>query len=43
MGQSHPKIKDVADKIVGTNTEDGVATILEEITLGNITKILQQY
>ena len=38
MGQSHPVIKEVANQVTGTNTEDGVADALQ-----NVTKILQQY
>ena len=29
MGQSHPYIKEIADKVVAPNTEDGVAEALD--------------
>lgn len=38
MGQSNPKIKEIAKQITASNCEDGVAQALE-----NITKILQKY
>lgn len=38
MGQSHPAIKEVANRITSSNTEDGVAEILN-----NITEMLQEY
>ena len=31
MGQSHPEIKEIANQVTATNTEDGVAKILNEI------------
>ena len=40
MGQSHPAIKEVANKTTFSNTEDGVAHALQLI-LENVTKILQ--
>ena len=38
LGQSHPNIKEVANQITDSNSEDGVANIMK-----NITAILQQY
>jgi len=44
MGQSHPKIKEIANKVTDANTEEGVANVLESIMkLWNITELLQKY
>lgn len=43
MGQSHPAIKEIADKVTKTNDEDGVAQALEDLINGNVTEMLQQY